>query len=160
MRGEAVLTLVLAAVLLIALAVRDDFQPPPTPTPPMFLLTVDGASIGAEIGELGEFWTIDGPAASITITNTTNRAAAADVAFRLVDGPCGRGQVVELRGADRADSIEIPAGGSVDVTLGSVPIGPFGMATIGATPVEPPCPPTTTDPRSIAFQLYELATSA
>ena len=146
----------LAAALLFALAIRDDFTPSPTPTAPQFVVEVAGASVGSEINESGVFWTIDEPSASITVTNTTGEDAASVVRFRLVDGPCGRGQSVELESAAGPETVHIPPGGSADVVLDGIALGSFGETLIGLEPTAPACTPFATDPRSIAFQIFEL----
>lgn len=154
--GEAVATIGLAAILLVALAVRDDFAVPPPPPAPPFLLDVDGASIGSEQDERGTFWTIDGTSASITVLNTGDRSASPTVRMVLVDGPCAAGRSVVLSGGVMPRTVRIPAGGSREVAVEALTIASFDEVVIDLETSTDACQPMGGDPRAIAFQIYGL----
>ncbi|MEO6653670.1 MAG: hypothetical protein ABIP17_13540 [Ilumatobacteraceae bacterium] len=157
---EAVATGALASILLVALAIRDELPPPPTPTPSRFLVDVKGASIGGETREGGVFWTIDGAVAYITVTNTAAVRGSPAIAFRVVDGPCAAGQTVEIRGIPDTWTVHVDPGGSADVLVDGLAIAAFGEVVVEARPTLPACAPSGADPRSIAFQLYDIKVTA
>lgn len=158
--GDAAVTVVVAVALLIGLIARDELPTPPTPTPPLFVLDMDGASIGSESNSSGTFWSIDAATASITIVNTSSEMAEASVSLRLVDGPCGSGAVVSFRhpGIDR--TVRVPAGDAASVVLPAVEVPPLGRTEIDVETSGPPCDPVGADPRSIHFQVFELTANA
>lgn len=158
--GDAVVTSVLAVALLVGLVVRDQLPTPPTPAPPLFVLDMDGASIGSEVGDSGTFWTIDGDVASITIVNTSARAAKAAVSVRLVDGPCASGREVSFRRVGLDRTVRIPAGDATTVVLPAVEVPPLGRSVIELEASGPACAPVGADPRSIFFQAFALTATA
>jgi hypothetical protein len=158
--GDAAVTVVVAAALLLGLIVRDELPTTPTPAPPLFVLDMEGASIGSESNSSGTFWTIDADAAAIEIVNTSSDVAEASVTLRLVDGPCGSGAEVSFRHPGGERTVRVPAGDSASVVLPAVEVPPLGRTEIELETSGPPCDPVGADPRSIHFQVFALAANS
>lgn len=154
---DGALTALVAVGLVVALAARNELPVAPTPPPPPLTAEITGASVGTENDARGPFWTIDTDAATLTVANTASTGVAADIAFQLLDGPCGAGTEVHITGPATDLRIEVPAGGSVPVILRDVPLEALSRSTLELEPTEPRCPPVGADPRSIAFQIVSLS---
>ena len=92
----------------------------------------------------------------ISVVNTSTAPADASVSFRIVDGPCGEGNLIELSGTGIRTDVRVPAGDGVTVSLPAVEVPALGRAMIELEATRPSCPPSGADPRSITFQVFTL----
>jgi hypothetical protein len=157
--ADAALTVALGIVLSSLLLIQDELPAPKTPLPPPVIAEVEGASIGVETAPAGTFWTIDRSQASIVIANTTDQAVSVTLSARVFDGPCAEGRRITMDGDTSPRIIVVDPGQDAVIEATNIALSPFGRAEITLTSGDKRCGPLPNDPRSIAFQVFDLIVS-
>jgi hypothetical protein len=148
--------LVLAGIMLLLLARRDELPLPPRITPPQVGVDVVAGSSGVETTGSESFWTFVEPTAEIKIFNATDVERVVEVSFRLTPGPCLINRTLHVNSPSEDRFIDLSSESSLDVALADVVLRPLSSAIATITSSGEPCPPVGVDPRAIFIQIFSL----
>ena len=151
-RLNAYLTVGLGVGILAALIFRPPFGLQAAPVPTGVSAVVESGVVGAETDQLGVFWWITAPEATVRLANNEPTPSTVELTMELTNAPCPIRRAVRVDG--RAMSLE--PGGSHRLVIERIELDAYQRRLFILRTGGEACPPTATDPRKLYFKVSAL----